>query len=114
MKDNNRIEIVGAYYLRIIIRKHKFSSDQFYELKSSALRAAKDLSAILVLPIYDYNGEDPGWHHNAKYKIIRPCNARFKRNEFGQLKLLNDYDVAKLKKDYRIKSQDIFCGTCGP
>ena len=85
MKDINRIEITGAYYLEIIIGKHRFKCDKFYELKSSALRAAKDLAAILVLPIYDYNGYDPGRNHNVKYKIIERCNAQFKRTEFGHL-----------------------------
>jgi len=84
-KHENRIEVSGAYYVEVIIGKHKFESDKFYELKSSALRAAKDLAAILVLPIYDYNGYDPGWHRNAKYKIIESGNSMFKRNEYGQL-----------------------------
>jgi hypothetical protein len=110
MKDKNRIEIVGAYYLRIVIGKHKLESDKFYELKSSVLRAAKDLSAILILPIYDFDGD--GMHYREKYKIIEPNNCQFKRTEFGQLKLLNGSDVVKLwkAKDARVKLQDRWCG----
>lgn len=110
MKDKNRIEIVGAYYLRIVIGKQRFKLDRFYELKSSALRAAKDLAAILVLPIYDYDGYNPVY--NTNYKIIESENAQFKRTEFGQLKLLNGSDVVKLwkAKDARVKLQDRWCG----
>ncbi len=59
MKDKNRIEIIGAYYIEIVIGKNRFKLDKFYEFKSSALRTAKNLSAILILPIYDYGGYDP-------------------------------------------------------
>lgn len=91
MKDENRIEIIGAYYLRIVIGKLKFDNENFYERKSSAMRAAQSLSGRLVLPIYDYNGHDPYWGipcPKKEFKIIEACNAQFKRSESGSLKLL--------------------------
>lgn len=69
MKDKNRIEIIGAYYLRIRIGKFVFGSGDSYKLKSSAMRAAQFLSAQLVLPIYDYN-EEGILSERDKFKII--------------------------------------------
>jgi hypothetical protein len=93
-KHENRIEIVGAYYLRIVIGRWKFDHNEFYETKSSAIRAARRISDRLLdskpvesadntlenLPIYDYDGAFPYpvqfdnsdiyGVKNAKYKII--------------------------------------------
>jgi len=95
MKHKNRIEILGSYYLRIRIGKFVFDSPDFYQTKSSAMRAAKSISAQLILPIYDYNG-----HYNIngytqcskkEFKIIESKNCMFKRNKCGQLKSFLEY-----------------------
>ncbi len=74
-KHKNRIEIVGAYYLRIIVSNTIFESEQFYETKSGALRAAhriNDKIAYGLLSIYDYDGVNPGiGNKNAKYTILQ-------------------------------------------
>lgn len=83
-KHKNRIEIVGAYYIRIIVGKLIFEGQQFYETKSGALRAARNVNenmAVMInnsldsgnyyLHIYDYDGDYPGvGNEKAKYKII--------------------------------------------
>lgn len=80
-KHKNRIEIVGAYYLRIIVGRSVFESQTFYETKSSAIRAAYRISLNLFTPdvinslnpllIYDYGGEVPGiGNRKAKFKVL--------------------------------------------
>jgi len=80
-KHKNRIEIIGAYYLRIIIGRNVFESQDFYDTKSSAIRAAYRISRSLFTPdvihslnpllIYDYNGDMPGLgNKNAKFKVL--------------------------------------------
>ncbi len=85
-KHKNRIEVVGAYYIEIIIGKIRFKCEKFYETKSSALRAARRISKTLScldrkevfysadnfnnLPIYDYDGIYPVGKERAKYEVI--------------------------------------------
>lgn len=86
-KHKNRIEIVGAYYIRMVIGGVILENGRFYQTKAAVLRAVRKINRSLFdptkngsygilgdLPIYDYDGIDPKIgveNKRAKYEIIQ-------------------------------------------